>query len=92
MRCISKIEEQNLSKNSRLFNTISSEFPIGEGHVSILSADCPGSTPEDPLVFVVEPVMAIPSPAPVNTPTPDQIFSKRLRVIKEQGESKVNPG
>lgn len=87
MRCISKIEELNISKNSQLFNSISSEFPTGNGHISILSDNCPGSTPEDPLVFVIEPVMVLPSPAPVALSTPDPTFNKRLRVIKEQGES-----
>jgi hypothetical protein len=90
MRCISKIEELNTSTNSQLFNSISSEIPIAEGHVSILSGDCPGSTPEDPLVFVIEPVMAMPLPTPMAVPALDLQFNKRLRVIKGQCESKSN--
>jgi hypothetical protein len=91
MRCISKIEELNISKNSQLFNSISSEFPTGNGHISILSGNCPGSTPEDPLVFVIEPVMVLPSPAPVAVSTPDPTFNKMLRVIKEQVSDSLNP-
>ena len=52
MRCLAKNEEFEHSKESQLFINISSEFPIGEGHVSILSSNRPGYTPEDPIVFV----------------------------------------
>ncbi|KIM71222.1 hypothetical protein PILCRDRAFT_830490 [Piloderma croceum F 1598] len=52
IRCISKIEELCLSTESQLFTNISSESPIGEGHVSILTSDRPGFTPEDPMAFV----------------------------------------
>ena len=88
MRCISKVEELS-TKNVQLFNSISSEFPIGDGHVSILSDDCPGSTPEDPLVFVIEPVMPMPSSTSVAVPL-DPTFKKRLRVTRVQGESRCN--
>jgi len=57
IRCISKIEELSHSTDLdvQLFIKISSELPIGEGHVSILTSDRPGSTPEDPMAFVVAP-------------------------------------
>jgi hypothetical protein len=58
MRCISKIEELDNTWQSQLFTNISSESPISEGHVSILTSDRPGSTPEDPMAFV-----ELPSPA-----------------------------
>ena len=52
MRCLAKSEEFEHSKESQLFININSESPIGEGHVSILSSNRPGYTPEDPIVFV----------------------------------------
>ena len=52
MRCLAKNEEFAHSEESQLFINIRSESPIGEGHVSILSSNRPGYTPEDPIVFV----------------------------------------
>jgi hypothetical protein len=51
VRCISRIEGL-YNMESQLFTNISSESPIGAGHVSILTGDRPGSTPEDPMAFV----------------------------------------
>jgi len=53
MRCISKAEELHGWRRSQLFTSISSQSPIGEAHVSILTSDRPGSTPEDPMAFVL---------------------------------------
>lgn len=86
MRCISKIEELDNTKKSQLFIDISSEFSIGDRHVSILSSERPGSTPENPMAFVVEPILAVPSPAPVVVPTSYPTFNKRMRVMKGQSE------
>jgi hypothetical protein len=55
---------------SQLFTSISSESPIGEGHVSLLTSDHPGSAPEDPMAFVE-------LPAQVALP----IFTKQMQVI-----------
>jgi len=55
MRCMSKTENINKSMESQLFSSISSESPIGEGHVSILTSNRPGSTPEDPMAFIESP-------------------------------------
>lgn len=52
MRCISKAEELDNFRQSQLFTSISSESPIGDGHVSILTSDHPGSTSDDPVAFV----------------------------------------
>ena len=52
MRCISKAEKLDYSKQSQLFTSISSTSPIGEGHFPILTNDRPGSMPEDPMAFV----------------------------------------
>jgi len=51
MRYISNIEELDGTRESQLFTSISGKSPI-EGHVSILTIDRPGSTPEDPMAFV----------------------------------------
>jgi len=79
MRCISKIEELDYSLQSQLFTDISSESPIGEGHVSILTSDCPGSTPDDPMAFVEMPAPAYPA------------FNKRMRVTVQWPQSSGNP-
>jgi hypothetical protein len=68
VRCISRNEELD-NMESRLFTNISSESPIGEGHVSILTGDRPGSTPEDPMAFVTigklpHPTFTSPNDAP----------------------------
>lgn len=90
MRCISKTEELANSKKSQLFINISSDSPIGDGHVSILASDCPGCTPEDPMAFVelpapavTQPAAAEPSPAPITEPALIQppTFNKQMRVI-----------
>jgi len=66
MRCISKIEEFSYSGKSQLFIDLSSETPIGEGHVSILTCDYPGSMPEHPMAFVTLPAAQCPLPEPPN--------------------------
>jgi len=91
MRCISKIEELDNTNKSQLFIDIASEFPMGDRHVSIHSSDRPGSTPENPMAFVVEPVLAVPLAAPVVVPTQYQKFTKRMRVIKGQVSDYRNP-
>jgi hypothetical protein len=57
MRCISKIEKLNNNLQSQLFTSISSESPMSEGHVSILTSDRPGFTLEDPMAFVELPAL-----------------------------------
>jgi hypothetical protein len=66
MRRISKVEMLEMSTRSQLFTSISSELPMGEEHVSILTSGCPGSTPEDPLAFVVESKWLTQVPAPTS--------------------------
>jgi hypothetical protein len=53
IRCISKIEKVEKFGILRLFTSISDESPIGDGHVSILTSNRPGPTPEEPMAFVV---------------------------------------
>ena len=53
MPCISKIEKVEKFGTLKLFTSISDESPIGDGHVSILTGDRPGSAPGEPMAFVV---------------------------------------
>ena len=78
MRCISKIEEITYSGQSQLFIDISSESPIGEGHVSIFTSDYPGSTPDYPMAFVTSPATQYPSPEP-------RRLSRRNHIETQQG-------
>jgi hypothetical protein len=55
MRCISKAEALDLANGSQLFPSVLSELPFDEGHVSILTSDCPGASPEDPVALVDTP-------------------------------------
>jgi len=84
IRCISKIEGLDNSKQLQLFTSISSTSPIGEGHVSILTSNSPGSTPEDPMAFV-----ELQTPAAIPTPYPT--FTKRMRVIHQWPYPSGNP-
>jgi hypothetical protein len=71
MQCISNIEKLHYSKESQLFTSISCESQIGEGYVSILTSDCPGFTPEDPMMFI-------------ELPFPEySTFNKQMRVISK---------
>jgi hypothetical protein len=82
MRCISKREELDNSKQSLLFVSISSESPIDEGHVSILTSSRPGATLDNPMAFVE-------SPDPVAAPT--QASSKPVPVAKSSRTSVAEP-
>jgi len=106
MRCISKTEQLDNSKQSQLFVSISSASPIGEGRVSILTSNRPGSTLEDPMAFVesLSPIAAsvesVESPAPVapSMPAPfappisHPTYTKQIRVTNVSSHSKQNAG
>jgi hypothetical protein len=64
-RCIVTSEELNNWKDSQLFVNVSRKSPMGKGHISILTSERPGYTPEDPMAFV-----EIPHPT----------FNRRMRV------------
>jgi len=86
MRCISKTEQLDSSKPSQLLVNISSESPIGEGRVSILTSNRPGSTLEDPMAFVQ-------SLAPVVVPPKSHsTFTQPIRVTNLSSHSNQNPG
>lgn len=55
MRCIAKMEEHPSFHASQIFANMTSESPINDDHVPILTDDCPGSTPDDPIAFVASP-------------------------------------
>jgi hypothetical protein len=76
MRRITKIEKLGCTGESQLFRNISSESPLGEGHISILTSDRPGSTPEDPMAFV----------ASIHSK-----FPQRIRVIYSWKSGSGNP-
>jgi len=97
MRCISKGEGLDNSKQSQLFANISSRLPMGEGYVSILTNNHAGSTPEDPMAYVELPTPAIVQPPtsehlpnPV-VPTPYSTFSKRMRATISLYPGSQNP-
>jgi hypothetical protein len=52
-RYISKIEKVEKFGIPQLFTSMSDESPIGDGHVSILTSNRPGPTPEEPMAFVI---------------------------------------
>jgi len=71
MQCIAKAENLDNSKPSQLFASISSTSPIGEEHISILIANRPGSSLEDPMAYVEFPALVTaPMTAPVATIIP----------------------
>jgi len=84
MRCISKAEELDNSKQSQLFTSISSKSPIGDGQVSILTSDRPGSTSDDPMAFVE-------LPTPVAVPIPYPTFTKQIRLTHADASGDYDP-
>jgi hypothetical protein len=80
VRCVSRIEGLDQSKQLQLFSSISHESPIDEGHVSILTRNYPGSTPDDPLALMGSQIS-------VAVPVPPSKYSKRLRVTRAAREA-----
>lgn len=80
MKCISNTERFKNTMQRQLFVNIYSEFPIGEGHVSILAGDRPGSTPANPMAIVE---LQDSTSAPTHCPT----FTKQIRTTSTLGES-----
>ena len=54
-RRISRVEQNPALVNADLFEDISSDVPLEKGHVSILGADCPGLSPDEPMAIVQRP-------------------------------------
>ena len=55
-RCISRVEKTPALAHADLFADVLCDFPLKEGHISILHADGPGLTPNDPMAIVRKPI------------------------------------
>ena len=53
-RCISRVERTPALTHADLFANISCKTPLKEGHISILHADGPGLSPNEPMAIVLE--------------------------------------
>ena len=62
-RRISRVEQTPALVNADLFEDISSDDPLEEGHVSILGADCPGLSPDVPMAIVQTTIVQVESPS-----------------------------
>ena len=64
-RRISRVEQNPALANANLFADISSDVPLKEGHISILGADCPGLSPDEPMAIVQSPICIIQAESPI---------------------------
>jgi len=55
-RCLCTIEHIGNYDGAKIFETLSSETPMEEGHVSLMAHDGPGATSESPMVLVRPPL------------------------------------
>ena len=62
-RRISRVEETPELANADLFEDISSETPMKDGHISILGTDGPGLSPNEPMAIVQRPIDEVESPS-----------------------------
>jgi hypothetical protein len=67
-RCISRAEGLGFSNQSQIFPFVSSPNPIDQGHIPILTSECPGSTSDQPIAIVN--TSSISSPLRIDTPMP----------------------
>ena len=51
-RCISRVEGNPALECANLFADISCDAPMKEGHIPILSGDCPGLIQDEPMALV----------------------------------------
>ena len=61
-RRISRVEQTLALANADLFADISSDIPLKEGRISILGADCPGLSPDEPMGVVHDQMDIVQSP------------------------------
>ena len=57
-RCISRVEGRPALLHADLFADTSCDTPLTEGHISILSTDGPGQSPDEPMAIVQAEVQA----------------------------------
>ena len=62
-RRISRVEQNPALANADLFEDISSDVPLKDGHISILGADCPGLSPDEPIAIVQTNIVQVESPS-----------------------------
>jgi len=55
-RCLCAIERIGDYKGSKIFAELSSEDPLEEGHIALMTYEGPGATPEWPMVLVRPPL------------------------------------
>ena len=79
-RRISRVEQTPALANADLFPDISSDVPLKEGCISILGADCPGQSPDEP--------MGIVQMDNVQSPIPDGRYAIKNRVASLFWDSK----
>jgi hypothetical protein len=90
-RCISQLEELDNWEEWQLFINILSESPMGNEHISLLTSDRPGSTPDDSMAVVSDSIHVSPEagPAPSQVPpVPYPMWKKWMRVKYPLGQSK----
>jgi hypothetical protein len=63
-RCISRVEKTAALAHANLFADISCDTPLKEGHISILSTNGPGLSPNEPMAIVQMPVVQVPVESP----------------------------
>jgi hypothetical protein len=56
-RCISRVEKSPALADADLFVDLSSDAPLEENHISILSTDGPGLSPNEPMAIVQMPIV-----------------------------------
>jgi hypothetical protein len=59
-RCISRVEKTAALVHANLFADISCDTPLKEGHISILSTDGPGLSPNEPMAIVQMHIVQMP--------------------------------
>jgi len=62
-RCISRVERTPELAQADLFAEISSDTPLKEGHISILSNDGPGLSPNEPMAIVQMGIVQVKNPS-----------------------------
>jgi hypothetical protein len=84
MRCISKSEDMDHCKYTQLWESSESDEPLKDGHISILTSERPGSTPDIPIAFVES------NPASSSSLLFDNDNPRKLRVTSVSGELRLS--
>ena len=87
-RCISQLEGLDNWEEWQLFINILSESPMGNEHISLLTSDHPGSTPDDSIAIVLDSIHVAPVAVPALSQVPPVPYQKWMRVKYPLGQSK----